>query len=130
MLDRMRAGVLTAVLFSAAAFSFVGGVSARAAEGLWAELMAAWYEPAFVPGEIILLFREGVSESDIREAVERMGGEMAKRGAANPRRVVLSVPEGEEDKYVDAYRGLKEVEFAEKNYVVEAQPAAGGRSGG
>lgn len=125
-----RARVLAAVLISAATFSFTGGASARAAEGLWEELMAAWYEPAFVPGQIVLLFREGVSERDIRKAVARVGGEMVKRGVANPRRVVLSVPEGEEDKYVDAYRKLKEVEVAERNYVVEAQPAAGGRSGG
>jgi hypothetical protein len=62
--------------------------------------------------------------------VKRIGGEIIKRGAVNPRRVVLSVPDGEEDKYVDAYRELKEVEAAEKNYVVEAQPAAGGTGGG
>jgi hypothetical protein len=128
-LNCIRLAALPAALISAAAFSFVGDVSARNAEGAWSELMAAWGAPAFAPGEVIVCFRAGVGESDIEEAVKKVGGEIVKRGAVNPRRVVLSVPDGEEDKYVDAYRELKEVRTAEKNYVFEAQPAAGGPGG-
>jgi hypothetical protein len=40
--------------------------------------------------------------------------------------VVLAVPEGEEDRYVEAYRKLKEVRVAEKNFIFRALPEGGG----
>lgn len=83
----------------------------------------------FVPGEIIVWFNDDLSASDVDEAVERTGGEIIRRSDVTPTRVVISVPEGKEDHFVEEYRKIKEVRAAGKNYVVKALPAEGGAPG-
>jgi hypothetical protein len=76
----------------------------------------------FVPGEIIVWFNDDLSASDVDEAVERTGGEIIRRSNVTPTRVVISVPEGKEDYFVEEYRKMKEVRAAGKNHVVKALP--------
>jgi hypothetical protein len=76
----------------------------------------------FVPGEIIVWFNDDLSASDVDEAVERTGGEIIRRSNVTPTRVVISVPEGKEDHFVEEYRKTKEVRAAGKNHVVKALP--------
>ncbi len=83
----------------------------------------------FVPGEIIVWFNDDLSASDIYEAVERTGGEIIRRSDVTPTRVVISVPEGKEDHFVEEYRKMKEVRAAGKNHVVKALPGEGGAPG-
>jgi hypothetical protein len=82
----------------------------------------------FVPGEIIVWFDDGASEAEIDAALKATGGEVVRRSDVTPSRVTVSVPAGEEDDYVAAYRKLAIVQIAERNRVVEAfaaDPAPG-----
>jgi hypothetical protein len=82
----------------------------------------------FVSGEIIVWFDDGASEAEIEAAIKATGGEVVRRSDVTPSRVTISVPAGEEDDYVAAYRKLEIVRVAEKNRVVEAfaaDPAPG-----
>lgn len=83
----------------------------------------------FVAGEIIVWFDDELGAAAVDELVARTGGEIIERSSVTPSRVVISVPAGEEDRYVDAYRKLKEVRAAGKNYKVRALRAEGGGAG-
>ncbi len=83
----------------------------------------------FVPGEILVWFNDDLSASDVEEAVERTGGEIIRRSDVTPTRVVISVPEGKEDHFVEEYRKMKEVRAADKNRVLRTLPAEGGAPG-
>ena len=74
----------------------------------------------FVPGEVVVLFAETCSRAYAEALAERIGGDLARRSRVTPRRVVLSVPEGREDAFVDAYRRTDGVLVAEKNYIYRA----------
>ncbi len=76
----------------------------------------------FVPGEILVWFNDDLSPADVDEAVERTGGEIIRRSDVTPTRVVISVPEGKEDHFVEEYRKMKEVRAAGKNHVLKALP--------
>jgi hypothetical protein len=76
----------------------------------------------FVAGEIIVVFEDNITSAAIESLVEGVGGEIAEVSVLDPSRVVVSVPEGEEDEYVDAYSQLDTVRTAEKNYVYNTQP--------
>jgi hypothetical protein len=78
-----------------------------------------------VAGEIIVVFEDNVTSAAIEALVEGVGGEIAEVSAVNPSRVVVSVPEGEEEEYVNAYLQLDDVRTAEKNYVYRTQPESG-----
>ncbi len=75
----------------------------------------------FVAGEIIVVFEENVTSAVIETVVEGVGGEIAEVSVLDPSRVVVSVPEGQEDEYIDAYSQLDTVRTAEKNYVYKTQ---------
>lgn len=75
----------------------------------------------FVAGEIIVVFEENVTSAAIESFVEGVGGEIAEVSVLNTSRVVVSVPEGQEDEYIDAYSQLDTVRTAEKNYVYKTQ---------
>ncbi|UCH77397.1 MAG: hypothetical protein JSU81_06565 [Candidatus Coatesbacteria bacterium] len=77
-------------------------------------------EEAYVPGEIIVWFLDGLKKSAIEDAVAETGGEVLRYSRVTPSRVTISVPEGKEDTYVEAYRELDIVEVADKNYELEA----------
>lgn len=76
----------------------------------------------FIAGEIIIVFEDNVTSAAIEAVVEGVGGEIAEVSVLDPSRVVVSVPEGQEDEYVDAYSQLDTVRTAEKNYVYSTQP--------
>lgn len=76
----------------------------------------------FVAGEIIVVFEDNVTSAAIESFVEGVGGEIAEVSVLDPSRVVVSVPEGQEDEYIDAYSQLDTVRTAEKNYVYSTQP--------
>jgi hypothetical protein len=79
----------------------------------------------FIAGEIIIVFEDNVTSAAIETLVEGVGGEIAEVSAVNPSRVVVSVPEGQEEEYVNAYSQLDDVRTAEKNYVYRTQPESG-----
>jgi serine protease len=74
----------------------------------------------FVPGEVVLLFAETCSPAYGKAVVERIGGDVARRSRVTPNRVVVSVPEGREDAFADAYRRTDGVLVAEKNFIYRA----------
>jgi hypothetical protein len=74
----------------------------------------------FVAGEIVVWFDDGASEAEIEAAIKATGGEVVRRSDVTPSRVTISIPAGEEDDYVAAYRKLAIVRAADKNYVVKA----------
>jgi len=88
-------------------------------------------EESYVPGEIIVWFLDGLKKSAIEEAVAATGGKILKYSRVTPSRVTISVPEGKEETYVEAYRALDVVEVADKNYELEAFSAeeTGGKVG-
>ena len=69
---------------------------------------------------------DDLGDAAVDEFVAETGGEIIERSSVTPSRVVLAVPEGEEDRYVEAYRKLKEVRVAEKNHIFRALPEGGG----
>lgn len=74
----------------------------------------------YVPGEIVVWFAGAASAAHVDAAVARAGGDLAARSAVTPSRVVVSVPEGEEESYAERYRALRSVRVAEKNYILHA----------
>jgi serine protease len=82
------------------------------------DLPGAGTREEFVPGEIVVWFAETVGAASLAATVAKTGGGITKRSAVTPTRVVLSVPEGEEESYAKAYRKLRGVRAAEKNYIL------------
>lgn len=80
---------------------------------------------SFKAGEIVVLFNDGTTTAEIDEAVAATGGEIAERSAVNAARVIISVPAGEEDAYVEKYAKLKNVRAADKNVEVKAFTGGG-----
>lgn len=80
----------------------------------------------FVAGQIVVWFDDDLGDAAVDEFVAKIGGEVLERSSVTPSRVVLAVPEGEEDRYVEAYRELEEVRAADKNYTFRTQPEGGG----
>lgn len=79
----------------------------------------------FKAGEIVVLFQDGTTAAEIDEAVTATGGVIAERSAVNAARVIISVPAGEEDAYVEKYAKLKKVRAADKNVEVKAFTGGG-----
>jgi serine protease len=84
------------------------------------ELSGAGKAAEYVPGEIVVWFADGASTAYVDAAVARAGGDVVARSAVTPSRVVLAVPEGEEEAYAKRYRALRSVRAAEKNYLFHA----------
>jgi hypothetical protein len=84
----------------------------------------------FVAGEIIVWFDEALSADEIDAAVAAAGGEITGRSDVTPSRVVIAVPEGEEDAYVEVYGELESVKAADKNYILKVTPIEGGTPSG
>lgn len=110
----------TVIAISAVALVFVGGTLACNEVKTGGESPGLTKTEEFVPGEIVVWFDDGASEAEIEAAVKATGGEIVRRSDVTPLRVTVSVPEGEEDDYVAAYRKLDIVLVADKNPVVEA----------
>jgi len=86
---------------------------------------AAGAPTEFVAGEIVVVFEDDVTSAAIEALVEEAGGTVAESSALNSSRVVISVPKGQEDDYIEAYLRLEGVRNAEKNYVFETQAESG-----
>jgi hypothetical protein len=108
------------VAITAVVLVFVGGTLACNEVKTGGDSPGMTKTEEFVPGEIIVWFDDGASEAEIEAAVEATGGKVVRRSDVTPSRVTISVPEGEEDDYVAAYRKLDIVQVAERNRVVEA----------
>ncbi len=78
--------------------------------------------PAYVPGEILVKFKEEVSEARIDEINRRMGGEVVRYIATI--RVYHLRFDGDDNmvRRIEKYVQLPEVEYAEPNYKVRAFP--------
>ncbi len=74
----------------------------------------------FVAGQLVVTFAEGTAPADIDAAVAAAGAELLERSAVTPTRVVVAVPEGEEEEYAAAFREMDTVRSAEKNYIMKA----------
>jgi len=105
---------VAAVLVAAAVVSAVPVKTSRALLGADADA------PTFVPGELVVLFDDGVSAAAVAAAVDRAGGALKSRSRVTPSRVVVSVPKGKEDAYAAAYVKLAGVRVAEKNFIYRA----------
>ncbi len=84
------------------------------------ELGGAGEAAEHVPGEIVVWFADGASAAYVDAVVARAGGDVVARSAVTPSRVVLAVPEGEEEAYAKRYRALRSVRAAGKNYLFHA----------
>jgi serine protease len=73
------------------------------------------------PGEIVVLFEDFAGVNTMDAAIEKAGVDLVKRSRVNASRVVVSVPEGEEDDYVKTFLDDPNVRYAEKNYYYYAQ---------
>ncbi len=124
---RLAAAISVAVL--AAAVASLGGTSCGQVK--------TQREPAgvsktedFVSGQIVVWFDDELDAAAIDGWVAKTGGEITERSSVTPSRVVLTVPAGEEGRYVEAYRKLDVVRAADKNYVLRALPEGGGTGSG
>lgn len=79
----------------------------------------------FVAGEIVVVFEDNVTSEAIETLIEGAGGTVAEVSAQNPSRVVVAVPEGQEDEFINAYLQMDDVRTAEKNYIYTTQPEPG-----
>lgn len=122
-LGRLTTVLSVAVL--AAAVASVGGTSCGQVKTSHDTAGVAKTED-FVAGQIVVWFDDSLDEADVDEFVAKTGGEIIERSSVTPSRVVLAVPEGEEDRYVEAYRELKEVRAVDKNYTFRALPEGAG----
>jgi hypothetical protein len=122
-LRRLSTILSTAVL--AAAVASVGGTSCGPVKTSGDTGSVAKSED-FVAGQIVVWFDDDFGDAAVDEFVAKIGGEVLERSSVTPSRVVLAVPEGEEDRYVEAYRELEEVRAADKNYTFRTQPEGGG----
>jgi len=128
-LRNVNIALLVSLTFAAAGALCTAGAGSVPAE---CSAITAKGDPAapsdFVAGEIIVVFEDNVTSAAIEALVEGVGGEIAEVSAVNPSRVVISVPEGQEEEYVNAYSQLDDVRTAEKNYVYRTQPESGSSS--
>jgi|GEM_PF-1171743 len=114
---------VTAIL--AAAITFAGATLACGNVATPHESAGVVKTEDFIPGQIIVWFDDDLGAAAVDELVAKTGGEIIERSSVTPSRVIISVPEGEEGRYVDAYRKLEEVWAADMNYKVRALPAEG-----
>ncbi len=84
------------------------------------DVAGAGVSEEYVPGEIVVWFANAASAAQIDAVVARAGGDVVARSSVTPSRVVVSVPEGEEESYAKRYRALRSVRVAEKNYILHA----------
>lgn len=118
-----RASVLIISAFAATGVLFsAGAVSISVEKGPITTEGGAAEAAEFVAGEIIVVFGGNLAPAAIEASVEAVGGKITKISTEDPSRVVVSVPEGEEDEYIDAYLQSGLVVAAEKNYVLSTQP--------
>lgn len=117
---RLGVAAVASVFLLAGALSFAPPSFARPALVTSELLPGADAGAEFVPGEVVVLFAETATPAYGREVVERIGGDVARRSRVTPNRVVVSVPEGREDAFADAYRRTDGVLVAEKNFIYRA----------
>lgn len=73
----------------------------------------------FREGELIVRFREDVGEDEIKRIIERKGAAIIK--TLSKRTYLLRLPpDMKVSQAVDLFNGLKEVEYAEPNYIRKA----------
>lgn len=79
-------------------------------------LFGAGKTGGYAPGEVVILFEDFVGVKTASAVIEKAGVDLIERSRVNPSRVVVSVPEGEEEDYAKALRNDPNVRYAEKNY--------------
>ena len=108
------AAIFAAVLLAVALPCFAADI------GVSDHLYGVGEESSFVPGELVITFAEGVSTAGMLTAIDEAGGGLARRSSVNRSRIVVSVPPGEEDGYISAYKNAPGVSIVEKNYILHA----------
>jgi serine protease len=110
----------TAAVILLTSIPFVSNVFADQELKTFDGLYGAGRTEEFVPGELIVWFDAKIAKSDAYVSVKRMGGEIVKRSAVTPTRMLVSVPEGEEDASLRSYGAMEAVSGVEKNYIYHA----------
>jgi hypothetical protein len=116
------AGLVVSAVAFAGVFSAAGATSVHAEKGPITAKGGAEEAAEFVAGEIIVVFGDNIAPPMIEALVEEVGGEIEEISSENRSRVVVSVPKGKEEEYIDAYLQLGAVLAAEKNYILSTQP--------
>ncbi len=115
-----RAGGFRHVGVAALIVVFAGAAWGAGGFGVMRDLPSAGEAAAFVPGQLVVTFADGISRAEITPAVEAAGGRVVRFSRVTPSRAVVEVPSGKEDAYVAAYRSAPGVAIVEKNYVCRA----------
>lgn len=77
-------------------------------------------EDEYIEGEIVVWFHDSVTDSEIDTINESFDVTIKERSIVTPNRMIIEVPVGEEQEYVDMYNALSEVRVAALNKIVEA----------
>lgn len=115
----MRRTLLTLALVAVAFLSFVK-LRAAEREALFLSRRAALELPRYMPGEVIVAFATGTSQSGVEHAVRDVGGLQARKSDFGGHYLVRLEDGLDEDLAVARLRGMREVEYAERNGVARA----------
>ncbi len=74
---------------------------------------------ATIDGEIIVWFNTDVTEEQIMEIISESNSIILEQSSVTPKRLILQVPKGDEQEYVDMYNSLPEVRIAGLNQVAQ-----------
>lgn len=118
--------VLALVLLSViAGGSFAMGGKGPASEAARLETaptpVAGASEKEAVPGEVVVVFKDGTSDAVVAEALSKVPATLKERSAVNPLRMVVTVAVGAEEAAVRSLRDMECVRAAEVNYILKAQ---------
>lgn len=122
LIGAAAAGLVVSAVAFAGVFSPAWAASVHAEKAPVTSEGAVMEAATFVPGEIVVVFGGNLTPEAIETIVEDVGGKVAAISNENPLRVVVTVPVGEEEQYIDAYTQLGTVMTAEKNYVLSTEP--------
>jgi serine protease len=115
----MRRALVVAFLLAVVAASFAG-LRADERDPVHVARRADAARPLYVPGEVIVAFSEGSSQSAVEHAVRDAGGLAARKNPWSGSYLVQLEDGLDEDAAVARLRGMREVEYAERNGVARA----------
>ncbi len=115
----MKRVLLVVLLFGAAGLSFVR-TTASEREALFVQRRALNLLPRYMPGEIVVAFGEGSSQSAVEHAMRDVGGVRARKSQFGGH-YLMTLEDGlDVETAVSRLHGMREVEYAEANGVARA----------
>ncbi len=111
---------LIGLLLVAALLASLTQVAAVEREALYAVRRAGAELPRYMPGEIVVAFAEGSSQSAVEHAARDVGGIYVRKSPYGGTYLVRLADGFDEDAAVARLRGMPEVAFAERNGVARA----------